>query len=662
MKRINRLFSVVGGVVLLSLLVVANVWAFGVGNVDGVWQVAEDGGGASCDGWASAGIQAFSDTYPTIQSSGGNLTDENRTAYGRPYGQSRCPDSWTNFKLQSGFGFNGINGPVSGLNVDVPFYLGSFTHYNNPIYSASNSLDWVDLSLTVPIDCDGNGSTDTSFSFEPRFYLDETPNGDSSCPYKPGDPVNSNGCADAVTIVQPATTTFVCESVQYTVNIYGFTSNANCSTVFDQNAVATQYITKEQATNNACLWAEIDAPVADASVSKSCLGFDGADPYYTVTVTNAGPGTSLGAKIVDTLPGGVSFKSYTSTRTVGGTATEMGSCSISGQTLSCQLNAALPETTTDPTAKWEVRVNVNYAAGADWTNNVVLTTTSTDPNTANNTASATCQGVADLSVTKSDGDYNADPYPYVGDAFKYTVTVTNKAGSAYAKGVVMVDTLDAYLEYLSDDGNAAWPITINGVNAGSVCSWVDNGIDPVGAGGTLTCQLGDIPGGQSKVVEFWTRVQPGGPTAGIIEIGDSCTTADSSDVCNVVNVTTQSLETATENNSASEPKDVGAPTAVVLSDFKAIGKPLKIKLEWTTESEFEVAGFNLYRAKSAEGDRVLITPTMIPIQGTDTTGFTYIYKDKGLKANKVYYYWLETIDTNGNSELFGPVSAKVKPQ
>jgi uncharacterized repeat protein (TIGR01451 family)/fimbrial isopeptide formation D2 family protein len=519
----------------------------------------------------------------------------------------------------------------------------------------------VDLSLTVPIDCDGNGSTDTSFSFEPRFYLDETVNNARPCPYKPGDPVNANGCADAVTIVQPATTTFVCSSVEYTVNIYGFTSNSNCSTVFDQNAVATQYITKEQATNNACLWAEIDAPVADAGVSKSCLGFDGAAPYYTLTVTNAGPGTALGAKIVDTLPSGVAFKSYTSTRTVGGTATEMGSCSISGQTLTCQLNAALPETTTDPTSKWELRVNVDYAAGTDWTNNVVLTTTSHDPNSANNTASATCQAVADLSVTKSDGDYTA-PYPYVGDAFKYTITVTNKAGSAYAKNVVMVDTLDAYLEYLSDDGNPAWPITINGVNASSVCSWVDNGINPVGAGGTITCQLGDIAGGQSKVVEFWTRVQPGGPTAGIIEIGDSCTVADSSDVCNVVNVTTQSLETVTDNNTASEPKDVGAPTAVVLSEFKAIGKPLKIKLEWTTASESEVVGFNLYRAKSVDGARVKLNSTLIPMQGTDTTGFTYIYKDKGLKANKVYYYWLETIDIYGTSQVVGPESARVKPQ
>jgi len=95
MKRINRLFSVVGGVVLLSLLVVANVWAFGVGNVDGVWQRAEDGGGADCDGWASAGIPAFSKTDPDIQSS--DLTDENRTAYGTPSGSSGCPSSWNSF-------------------------------------------------------------------------------------------------------------------------------------------------------------------------------------------------------------------------------------------------------------------------------------------------------------------------------------------------------------------------------------------------------------------------------------------------------------------------------------------------------------------------------------------------------------------------------------
>jgi len=103
MKSTKRLVTILGSVVVLSLLVVANVWAFGVGNVDGVWGTIEDGGGAYCDGWASAGVPAFSRSDPTIQSSGGNLVDENRVAYGRPVGFNNCPVDWTGFQLQSGF-------------------------------------------------------------------------------------------------------------------------------------------------------------------------------------------------------------------------------------------------------------------------------------------------------------------------------------------------------------------------------------------------------------------------------------------------------------------------------------------------------------------------------------------------------------------------------
>jgi len=190
MKRTKRIFTIILGTLVLSLLVIANVWAFGVGNVDGVWSTI-DTNGADCDGWASAGIPATNFSNPSIQSSGGNLTDENRVSYGDPAydGSNDCPTNWTGFQLQSGFGFNGINGPVSGLEMDIPFYLGSFTHYNNPIYSAENKFDYVDLALTVPIDCNGDGSSDTSFSFVPRFALDETTNNANPCKYKPGDQV-----------------------------------------------------------------------------------------------------------------------------------------------------------------------------------------------------------------------------------------------------------------------------------------------------------------------------------------------------------------------------------------------------------------------------------------------------------------------------------------
>ncbi len=401
----KRRSFIIGVVTLLSLLIVSVALAFGVGNVDGVWQFVEDGadGSASCDTWASITGDPFprSLTSPTIQSSGGFLTDENQVRYGRPSGYDNCPTSQTGFLAQSGFGFNGVNG-VLGISPDVPFYLGSFTHYNWPISGQNlNRLEWVDLTLSVPIDCDDNGSSDTTFTFYPRFFLDETDNGADPCPYMDGDPVNANGCADAVDIVQPATTTFTCPDGDYTVNIFGFTSNSDCSTVFDQNAVSTEYVTMEQAQNNACLWAEIDAPDADVAVDKYCAGFTHQQaPVYAIRVTNLGPGTALGNQIVDTLPSGVTYAGFTSQRTVNNVTTSQGSCSAVGQVVTCDLNAALPETTNDPSALWKVDISVTYSgvANPSFINSVTVTTTSGDPVLTNNMDSVNCEPTAvDLS-------------------------------------------------------------------------------------------------------------------------------------------------------------------------------------------------------------------------------------------------------------------------
>lgn len=66
--------------------------------------------------------------------------------YGSPASLTNpnCPSNDAEFFLQSGFGFDGINGPVSNLPLSTPFFLGYFTHYNNPIWQADNPLSWVD--------------------------------------------------------------------------------------------------------------------------------------------------------------------------------------------------------------------------------------------------------------------------------------------------------------------------------------------------------------------------------------------------------------------------------------------------------------------------------------------------------------------------------------
>jgi hypothetical protein len=101
-------------------------------------------------------------------------------------------------------------------------------------------------------------------------------------------------------------------------------------------------------------------------------------------------------------------------------------------------------------------------------------------------------------------------------------------------------------------------------------------------------------------------------------------------------------------------------TLIKLVSFTVKSLYRKIILRWTTESEIDNAGFNLYRAESEEGDYVKINPSLIPAQGSATQGATYEYFDENVVNRKTYWYKLEDIDLNGRSTLHGPVSATLR--
>jgi hypothetical protein len=99
------------------------------------------------------------------------------------------------------------------------------------------------------------------------------------------------------------------------------------------------------------------------------------------------------------------------------------------------------------------------------------------------------------------------------------------------------------------------------------------------------------------------------------------------------------------------------PTLIGLSSFTATATNKSILLTWTTASEIDNAGFNLYRAEPENGEYVKLNSSSIPAQGSPTSGATYQYVDSEVKNRTTYYYKLEDIDINGVSTLHGPVSA-----
>ena len=98
-------------------------------------------------------------------------------------------------------------------------------------------------------------------------------------------------------------------------------------------------------------------------------------------------------------------------------------------------------------------------------------------------------------------------------------------------------------------------------------------------------------------------------------------------------------------------------TLIGLAIFRTIPQNHKIILEWSTESEIDNAGFNLYRSETENGEYIKINNGLIPAQGSPTQGASYEFIDKNVKNRKIYYYKLEDIDMNGVSTFHGPVSA-----
>ncbi len=98
-------------------------------------------------------------------------------------------------------------------------------------------------------------------------------------------------------------------------------------------------------------------------------------------------------------------------------------------------------------------------------------------------------------------------------------------------------------------------------------------------------------------------------------------------------------------------------TLIELAIFRTFSQNHKIILEWSTESEIDNAGFNIYRASSEDGAYFKINAALIPTEGSSTQGSSYEFVDNDVQNRKTYYYKLEDIDINGVSTFQGPVTA-----
>jgi len=151
---------------------------------------------------------------------------------------------------------------------------------------------------------------------------------------------------------------------------------------------------------------------------------------------------------------------------------------------------------------------------------------------------------ADISLTKSD---SPDPV-LVGGDLTYTLTVHN-AGPDQATGVTLTDDLPSAVTYQSDDAGCTL------------------------TGGTLTCELGSVPAGDTTVVNVVVRPDPG--SEGTITNIGSVTAASPDDPNTADNSATEDTEVLASadlsltNSDSPDPVAVGSNLTYVLTATNA---------------------------------------------------------------------------------------------
>jgi hypothetical protein len=83
----------------------------------------------------------------------------------------------------------------------------------------------------------------------------------------------------------------------------------------------------------------------------------------------------------------------------------------------------------------------------------------------------------------------------------------------------------------------------------------------------------------------------------------------------------------------------------------------RVRLRWQTETEFDSAGFNIYRSDSPSGVFAKVNEGIVPTGADSLSGASYEYLDYDVERGERYYYRLEDVGLDGRAELSGQIEA-----
>lgn len=272
--------------------------------------------------------------------------------------------------------------------------------------------------------------------------------------------------------------------------------------------------------------------LADLLVTKSAdpAQVDAGEEFtFTIFVDNLGPSDARDVVLTDTL------LSSSSNFTMGTPTSSHGTCTNPAPdgSFTCDI-ALLPEGD-----RATIEVDVTSQEGGIFEDEAVADSTTPDPDSSNNRATATVPvtAMADLAIAKID-----DPDPVVaGETLTYTVDVANSFDASTAENVVISDNLPTEVSIVSVDGGPG----TSGCNAGTP----GDPTDPT------TCAYGTLAPNATATMTIVVRVAPDA------HLGDGL-------IENDAQVTSDTFDRNTNNNFVTEPTEVigVADLAVAKSD------------------------------------------------------------------------------------------------
>ncbi len=246
-------------------------------------------------------------------------------------------------------------------------------------------------------------------------------------------------------------------------------------------------------------------PEADLSITK----MDSADPVaggdnlvYTITVDNAGPSDATNVVVTDNLPADVTLVSTA------------GCAEDPSGVPTCTLGVVL----SGGSASYTISVDVDLTFAGMLSNTATVSTDTTDPNAANDSATEATTvnaAVSDLVLTVTD---DAIPPIFIGSTFDVILGVTNDGPNNNA-GVVVNAELSGGLTFISSGAGTR----------GTACA--------MASGSMITFDVGDLAAGETVSCPFTVEASLSGSqsiTASAVGIVGDPVTANNTDIIDTI--------------------------------------------------------------------------------------------------------------------------------